>query len=196
MSANNLIKYDLSIDSPLQNNMADGPLKFIIPYQEFGIKKYLHAAFSSALIVGATILALITLLEFLSTNASPIFLIFFCLILIGKLYLILLFLRVMSPSTPEELILGPSYLIFDTGLPPFDLDELSRIKQTQMLFQKRQKHTFSLDDITTLTLRNTENGNRLTIDQNGNRINLATAANEQEKKWLYNYLKDTYPINN
>lgn len=52
---------------------------------------------------------------------------------------------------------------------------------------KLEKHTLQ-----TLTLRETDSENRLTVDHNAERIDIGKTASEVEREWLYEVLSKTY----
>jgi len=60
------------------------------------------------------------------------------------------------------------------------------------MFPKREIVEFSSDELKSITLREFEKSNRLTIDSGAKRIELANAASEVEREWLYEYLKSYY----
>lgn len=51
---------------------------------------------------------------------------------------------------------------------------------------------FTSAEMNSLKLRETDAGNRLTIDQGAHRIELAKSSTEIEREWLYDFLKDHY----
>jgi hypothetical protein len=65
-------------------------------------------------------------------------------------------------------------------------------KYWQSIFFKRKQYNLNLADITSLKLRETDSGNRLTIDKGAERIELGSSATEVEREWLYEYLHATY----
>ena len=56
------------------------------------------------------------------------------------------------------------------------------------IFPKRKRIEFIPSDLKTMKLRETDSGNRLTIDKGSERIEIAMAATEIEKEWLFHYL--------
>jgi hypothetical protein len=60
------------------------------------------------------------------------------------------------------------------------------------LFRKRLIKEFTGSDLRTLKLRETDAGNRLTIDMDSERLDLAKSASEIEREWLYGYLSQRY----
>ena len=107
-------------------------------------------------------------------------------------YLIYILFR---PYAPETLRLGSNSVHYDTGFPAFhlefDFDDPKGIwrpmlpKRRYLNLEKRILHT--------LVLRETDSGNRLTVDHNAERIDIGKSASEVEREWLYEILSKTYP---
>lgn len=102
--------------------------------------------------------------------------------------------RSFRPSVPEKLFLNTPFLIFDSGIPPLesDLRSGSRKKSYKSLFFKRKRIEFSPLEFETMKLRETNSGNRLTIDKGNDRIDIAKNVTEIDREWLFNYLKSYY----
>ena len=62
----------------------------------------------------------------------------------------------------------------------------------RMLFPKRRRLVFGPKELSTLKLRETDAGNRLTIDVGADRIDLASDASEVEREWLFELLQREY----
>ena len=54
--------------------------------------------------------------------------------------------------------------------------------------------TISRQELRTLRLRETESENRLTVDVASARVDLARAASEVEREWLYRVLAERYAL--
>jgi hypothetical protein len=57
---------------------------------------------------------------------------------------------------------------------------------------RRRVLQFTPEELRNLKLRETDSGNRLTIDQRGKRVDLALNAREVERECLYHYLQNEY----
>lgn len=104
--------------------------------------------------------------------------------------------RILQPAVPEMWRLESYQLHYDSGITPLEI-QWNRSKQAEhwkALFRKRIRATFDRQSLGTLTLREFENGNRLTIDHEGQRLDLATAATEIERERLYEMLKKQYQL--
>lgn len=102
--------------------------------------------------------------------------------------------RIFRPSLPERIILSYPNMIYDSGIPPFQVifSFGSQKDVWKKMFPKRVKTEFDLSNLKTLTLREHDVSNRLTIDQGNNRYNLAAGASEPEREWLFKVLNDKY----
>lgn len=104
---------------------------------------------------------------------------------------------VLRRPVPEQLWLNKPNLTMDTGLPAINAAFAARGRRKDVPRSnpfKRRVIQFTQADMRSLSLRETGSGNRLTIDQNNKRIDLALSASEVEREWLYHYLQDEYPF--
>lgn len=85
-------------------------------------------------------------------------------------------------------------LTFDTGVPPLDIKFGTRYSMDywKSLFHRRKQIEFTPLEMKSLRLRETDSGNRLTIDRGADRIDIAAGATEVEREWLFATLKDVY----
>ena len=60
------------------------------------------------------------------------------------------------------------------------------------MFPKRTKIEFNREQMKTLTLRETDSGNRLTVDAGAKRIAITVDDSEIEREWLFKILKKKY----
>jgi hypothetical protein len=104
--------------------------------------------------------------------------------------------RIFQPAVPEKLVLARPALIYDSGIAPLKISYGAGVQSDawKRLFQKRSTAAFGPDEIGTLKLRDIESGNRLTIDQGARRFELAAAATEAEREWLFKVLKAHYQV--
>jgi len=154
--------------------MSNGIEKIIIPEEEEGISKYFSVLFLVLWIFGWAIGFLSAGTQILSGNGS-LFLFFWFAIwtLIGLSAVSSLF-NIFKKATPESLVLNRLNLLLYT---PTD-----------------NQIEFNHKELETLTLRETDFGNRLTIDKEAERIELAISATEIEREWIFEYLKFYYKI--
>jgi hypothetical protein len=60
------------------------------------------------------------------------------------------------------------------------------------LFSKRLRVELDRRQLQSLRLRETESGNRLTLDANAARLDVARSVSEVEREWLYKLLAGQY----
>jgi hypothetical protein len=113
---------------------------------------------------------------------------------LGGLFAVYFLFRVFRPSVNESFVLLPSGIKYDSGIPPFQMNYgLTNQKQAfNSMFPRRKKIEISAEQIRTLSLRDTDSGNRLTIDVGTKRIDIAAGASEIEREWLFKTLKERY----
>jgi hypothetical protein len=97
--------------------------------------------------------------------------------------------------------LSSGEILYDTGRTPVDFTSFSRygmnrarINPWGQVFSKRKVMSFSTAGLSTLKLRDIDGGNRLTVDKDSERIDLATGLTEIEREWLYAQIKATYRL--
>jgi len=115
---------------------------------------------------------------------------------VGGVFAVSMLYRMFRPSVPETLELAADGVTYDTGIAPFryDLGTANRRGAWKSYFPKRTVVTISRQQLRTLRLRETEAENRLTVDVASARIDLARAANEVEREWLYRVLAERYSL--
>ena len=113
---------------------------------------------------------------------------------IGGIFAGYMIYRVFRKSIPEQILLNRPALSLDTGIPPLKMNFgfTNQKEYWKSLFPKRKRLEFTPTDLKTLILRETNGGNRLTIDKGSDRIEFAIGASEVEREWLYSYLKKNY----
>ena len=106
--------------------------------------------------------------------------------------------RILRPSVPETLQLKYGSIAYDSGIPPLEFNSFGRTRNPSAywssLFSKRTRAEFNRPELQTLRLRDTEVGNRLTIDLGSRRIDLASQASEVEREWLARLLAKRYGV--
>ncbi|TKW77998.1 MAG: hypothetical protein DI543_12710 [Bradyrhizobium icense] len=105
--------------------------------------------------------------------------------------------RIFRPSIPETLQLTRNGVDYDAGIPPFEFNTYKQSAKKEYwnsLFAKRTRVSFDRQQMQTVRLRETETGNRLTIDLGSQRLELASQASEVEREWLARLLERRYAI--
>jgi hypothetical protein len=109
-------------------------------------------------------------------------------------YAMFVLYKVFRPSVPESLRLMPDAVAYDSGMPPFQLNfsQANQREAWKSLFSKRLRVELDRKQLQSLRLRETESGNRLTIDANAARLDIARSVSEVEREWLYQLLAGRY----
>jgi hypothetical protein len=104
--------------------------------------------------------------------------------------------RIFRPSVPETLRLMLNGVRYDSGVPPFQTSfaSMNQRDSWKSLFPKRTRVEIDRRQLRTLRLRETEAGNRLTVDIGATRIEIAKSASEIEREWLYRLLAQRYAL--
>jgi hypothetical protein len=103
--------------------------------------------------------------------------------------------RLLRSSVPETLTLKFDRVSYDSGIPPLRLNYYAtRSERWKSLFPKRTIVELDKRHLASLRLRETDVGNRLTVDANGSRLDLAQAGSEIDREWLYQLLAKRYAL--
>jgi hypothetical protein len=117
---------------------------------------------------------------------------------VGGIFAALSIWRIFRPSVPESLALRRNSVTYDSGIPPLQFDSSWRSKGPRdawsSIFSKRVRVDLDRRQLQLLRLRETESGNRLTIDVDAARIDIAPTASEVEREWLARLLAQRYSL--
>jgi hypothetical protein len=98
----------------------------------------------------------------------------------------------------ETLELKRNSVTYDSGIPPVQFGSFRRYKNTRdawsAAFPKRVRVELDRRQLQSLRLRETESGNRLTMDVDAARIDIAPTASEAEREWLARLLAQRYSL--
>ena len=113
---------------------------------------------------------------------------------IGGIFAGYMIYRLFQKSVPEQLLLNRPSLSLDTGVPPLIIHFGIRSQKEywKSMFPKRKRIDFTPSELKTMELRETDSGNRLTIDRGFERVEIAAGASEIEREWLFRYLQRNY----
>jgi hypothetical protein len=129
----------------------------------------------------------------LAGKANTFLIFWLCGWTIGGIFVAREVYRIFRPTVPEQITLHRRKMFWDHGREPPKISLGQHTFRWQDVFKTRlQNEEFSLQDLGTLNLQKTSDGNRLTIDKGVHRIDLASHATEIEREWLFQYLKSTY----
>jgi hypothetical protein len=104
--------------------------------------------------------------------------------------------RLFRPSVPESLRLMSNGVTYDPGIPPLQTywGFTSPKDQWKSMFPKRTRVELDRRNLQSLRLRETNDGNRLTVDVDALRLDIAQSASEIEREWLYELLAKRYSL--
>ncbi|GLH80584.1 hypothetical protein SSBR45G_54930 [Bradyrhizobium sp. SSBR45G] len=106
--------------------------------------------------------------------------------------------RSFRPTVPETLVLGRASIVYDAGVAPFEFNQRGQSKSIRdgwkAMFPKRIRAELTARQLQSLRLRETDLGNRLTVDVDTERIEIAKGASEIEREWLARYLARRYGL--
>jgi hypothetical protein len=105
--------------------------------------------------------------------------------------------RIFRPGVPETFILKRSGVDYDSGIPPLELNSYrkgSSWNSWSSIFSKQLRTELGRQQLQSLRLRETEAGNRLTIDLGAKRVEFASQASEVEREWLARLLANRYSL--
>jgi hypothetical protein len=106
--------------------------------------------------------------------------------------------RILRPSVPETLTLRRSSVGYDSGVAPPQFNSYRRnqnpISAWRSMFPARVRAEIERKQLQSLRLRETETGNRLTLDLDASRLDLAQTATEVEREWLAKVLARRYSL--
>ncbi|HEX4637942.1 MAG TPA: hypothetical protein VH170_00480 [Chthoniobacterales bacterium] len=116
---------------------------------------------------------------------------------VGGAWAIWCLYRFLRPVVPERLGLAKPNLVYDSGIqpPPIFFGYWRGQKDYwKRMFEKRKQIEFTRKEIPTLRLRDTDDGNRLTLDHANERIDIGKGLTEIEREWLFEVIKAEYKL--
>lgn len=115
---------------------------------------------------------------------------------VGGLLAMAMLYRIFRPAISETLRLGAESVGYDSGVAPFrnEFGGWNHGQSWASYFPKRTVVTIGRRDLRSLRLRDIESGNRLTVDVGNTRVDIARAASEVEREWLYGVLTERYAL--
>ena len=129
-----------------------------------------------------------------TAEAATIFLVFWlCAWTVGGIYAFASVRRIFQRPVAESITLEPGGLVRDSGVPPYEMPT-SRSFSWKAAFPKRITSRIDSRSLSTLRLREGDAGNRLTVDAGVERIELAKAATDVEREWLFQVLSERYGV--
>lgn len=180
--------------SKIEISLIDGYERITVPHDNAGFMRFFIGAFL-IFWLGGWFMGFTSAAKEVMSGEGGAFLIFWLGgWTIGGIFAAYFLYRLFRKPIAEQLVLNKPYLSVDSGVPPFKM-KFSMTNQKdywKSLFPKRKRFEFTYDEIKSLKLRETDSGNRLTIDKGSDRIEIATSATEIEREWLFKYLESNY----
>jgi hypothetical protein len=106
--------------------------------------------------------------------------------------------RAFRPSVPETLALKRNSVAYDSGVAPPKLNASGSYRTPKdswnEMFPKRVRVELDRSQLQSLRLRETDSGNRLTVDVGAERVEIAPTASEVEREWLARLLARRYSL--
>jgi hypothetical protein len=106
--------------------------------------------------------------------------------------------RAFRPPEPETLRLMPNSVVYDSGIPPLVVHSGVGFpgRLWQSIFPRRARTELDRQTLQSLRLRETSDGNRLTVDADvdASRLELARFASEVEREWLHELMAKRYSL--
>jgi len=104
--------------------------------------------------------------------------------------------RMLRPIVPESFRLMPEGVRYDSGIPPVQMNYgvANQRRDWKSYFPKRIRADIDRQELQSLRLWQSALGNRLTVDVNVSRIDLARDASEIEREWLYKTISERYSL--
>jgi hypothetical protein len=167
-----------------------------IPQADSGWARYLMGLFVLAWL-GGWCAGLVSVLSTLAAGKGNAFMAFWLIAwTVGGIFALAFVYRLLRPSVPESLRLQSNAVIYDSGIAPIQVSSFdqSRRETWKSMFPKRTRVELDRRKLQTLRLRETAAGNRLTVDADSERIDVARSASEIEREWLYQVLAKRYAL--
>lgn len=134
----------------------------------------------------------------ISGTANGFIIFWLCAWTVGGILAALTLYRVFRPSVPESLELKRNSVTYDSGIPPLQFAPSGRYRNPgeawSAAFPKRVRVDLDRRLLQSLRLRDTESGNRLTVDVDAARLDIAPNASEVEREWLARLLAQRYSL--
>ena len=175
--------------------IADGSdLVIVVPHGDGGWARYFVALFLMAWL-GGWFFGFVSAVTQIASGKAPGFLYFWLAgWSLGGAFAAFYLFQLFRPSIPESLRLMRNSVRYDSGRARLKVNTGygNRKDAWKSIFPKRARLELDRRNLQTLRLRETPDGNRLTVDADALRLELAPSASEVEREWLYQFLTNRY----
>lgn len=181
-------------ESKIEVGILNGHQRIVVPHNSVGVMRFFIGAFLLFWLGGWFMGFTSAANEILSGKGGAFLIFWLGGWTLGGIFAAYSIYRVFRKPIPEQLLLNKPSLSIDTGIPPFKMNfsATNQKEYWKTMFPKRKKIEFTISDLKSIQLRETDSGNRLTIDKGSDRIEIATSATEVEREWLFKYLQTNY----
>lgn len=195
------MKHELPIGSRIVVSTEGADTLITVPHASAGLKRYFQSLFLlawlCAWVVGwAFVAILLASGPQRGTVGTYAFLVVWLVAwTVGGVWAMYTLYRLLRPSA-ETLRLAAHGVMYDSGIPPPTLstDYASLGDARKSMFPKRTRVELDRRKLQSLRLRETNDGNRLTVDVDAVRVDIGQAAGEIEREWLYQLLVKRYGL--
>jgi hypothetical protein len=193
------------LNPPAGSRIKTGPMNggtlIEIPYPPAGTQRFFIVAFLLAWLGGWAFGFVFAFRQVLSGHA-PVFLVFWlCAWTVGGAWAAYMTFCLIRPSEPERFVVGMNSLDWDSGRASVQWPgpwiygyRPNGFIRLQQMFPRRMRIDFPRAALASMRLRDTGDGNRLTIDFGAQRLEIGRAATEIEREWLFGTLKRAFGI--
>ena len=169
----------------------------VVPHGSGGLKRYFVGLFLLAWL-GGWFVGFVDTVSKMWSGEVPTFLNFWLVgwSLVGAMAMFLAY-RAFRPCVPESLRMMPNSVTYDSGIAPLEtllFNYMSPKDAWKFMFPKRLRVELDRQGLQSLRLSGTNVGNRLTVDVDASRLDIAQSASEMERVWLYQLLAKRYSL--
>jgi len=168
-----------------------------IPQPNTGMSGYLVGAFLLFWLGGwafGEIFAISTLISGPGGGETAFLVFWLAAWTVGGFFAMMQVRRIFQKPIAESLRLELGGLVHDTGIPPFQMPRIREQASWQTMFPKRTVTTVDRRQLASLSLREGDMRNRLTADVGATRLDLALAATDVEREWLFKAISERYSL--
>jgi hypothetical protein len=166
----------------------------VIPHADNRVMRYGTGLFLLAWLGGWTAGMVHAVSEIVSGRAPAFLYLWLIMWTAGGVFAVYWAYRQLRPVVPESLRLRRSSVFYDPGTPYLQTTWGGRQDAWKNMFAKRVLRELDRRQLQSLRLRETDAGNRLTLDADAVRLELASGASEVEREWLHQVLVQRYAL--
>ena len=189
--------HNLPNNSKIEISTENNTQTIIIPHEKNSMLKYFIGPFMIFWILGWAAGFISVSNEILNGEGNLFLIAWLGAWSIGGIFAFYFLYRIFRKTIPEKLTLKKFELSIDTGIPSLSFTFMNMFNMQEYwrnLFPKRKIYTLNHNEINSIKLRETGMKNRLTIDKDSTRIDIAKSASEIEREWLFKYIQTFYSI--